>query len=54
MLIALISWIVDIDDVDNLDVDLDGNFSRYYRRCIDIWDDISIHRALVINIFQLL
>jgi hypothetical protein len=22
------------------DADIDGNLSRYHRRCIDIWDDI--------------
>jgi cephalosporin hydroxylase len=31
MLIVLIVW----------DADIDGNLSRSYRRCIDIWDDIS-------------
>jgi hypothetical protein len=35
MLMVLIDW----------DVIIDGNLSRYYRRYIDIWDDISIHRA---------
>jgi hypothetical protein len=29
-------------------VDIDGNLSRYYRRYINIWDDIAIHRALII------
>jgi hypothetical protein len=42
MLMVLIFWVVDID----------GNLSRCYRRYIDILDDISIHRALIINIFQ--
>jgi hypothetical protein len=31
MLMMLIVW----------DVDIDGNLSRYCRRCIDIWDDID-------------
>jgi hypothetical protein len=45
MLMVLIFWYVDID----------GNLiSRYYRRCIDVWDNILIQRALVINIFELL
>jgi hypothetical protein len=26
-----------------LDVDIDGHLSRYHRRCIDIWDDISTY-----------
>jgi hypothetical protein len=32
MLMVLIVW----------DADIDGKSSRYYRRCIDIWDDIYI------------
>jgi hypothetical protein len=43
MLMVLMFW----------DVDIDGNICRYHRRCIDIWDDISIHRALIINIFPM-
>jgi hypothetical protein len=41
LLMVLIFW----------DVDIDRNLSRYYRRSIDIWDDMSIQRVLVINIF---
>jgi hypothetical protein len=41
MLMVLISWIVDVDGGDSLGyADIDDNLSRYYRRCIDIWDDI--------------
>jgi hypothetical protein len=39
---VLIFWVVDID----------GNLSRYYCRCIDIWEDLSIHLGFIINIFH--
>jgi hypothetical protein len=48
MLMGLISRIVDVDGVDVWDVNIDGTFSQYYRRCIYIWDDISAYRALII------
>jgi hypothetical protein len=31
-----------------LDVDTDGTLSRSYRQCVDILDNISTHRALLI------
>jgi hypothetical protein len=31
MLMVLMVW----------DVDIDGNLTQYYRRCIDIWDNID-------------
>jgi hypothetical protein len=44
MLMVLIYW----------DVDVDGNLSRCYCQSIDIWNDMLIHEALIINdIFQM-